>query len=71
MTDLSGSLLREVARVQHDKTIQAVRDMLDEIKVTTTKKNNGYGFDKEEEKSARDYKAQVLTRLRQMRDDAL
>lgn len=66
MSTLDGSLLREVARVQHDKTIQAVRDAIDSIPVD---KHNERSYGREALTAAR-FRDDLLFKLRQMREAA-
>jgi hypothetical protein len=62
-----ATLLREVARVQHDKTIQAVRDLVESIKTTQPSKRDSYYSD---ERTAKAFRADLLAGLQRMRDEA-
>jgi len=59
-----AALLREVARVQHDKTLQAVRDAVDRIATTTT------GSDRytTKDRTAKQFRADLVAALQGMRD---
>ena len=59
-----AALLREVARVQHDKTLQQVRDLVDSIK-TTDVGSRGYGTT---DRAAVQFRADLVSGLQRLRD---
>jgi hypothetical protein len=62
VSDLTGDLLREVARVQKERTLLEVRAMLEHIHMTVPRRN--YGSDP---KTCAAYKAEVITGLEKLR----
>lgn len=58
-----AALLREVARVQHDKTLQAVRDLVDSIKVETP--DGRYDTKK---RTAAQFRTDLIAGLQQIRE---
>lgn len=60
-----ASLLREVSRVQHDKTIQAIRDMVDTI---PTKKPAGRNSWDTAERSATEFRKDLISAIQKMRE---
>lgn len=61
-----ATLLQEVSRVQHDKTLQAVRDLIDRIGITETR-SGSYSV---EERTARAFRTDLLAGIRRLRDEA-
>lgn len=67
MSITEAALLREVARVQHNKTLLAVRDLIDGIKTWQPNRSRGYG---ESDRTAKEFRADLLEGLRQLREAA-
>lgn len=64
---MDGSLLREVARVQHDKTLQLVRDAMDRVPLTAADSRDSW---KRNNRSAEGFKKDLLRELQQIREAA-
>lgn len=60
-----AALLREVARVQQDKTIQAMRDAIDAIPIS---KSTTGGIYRDADRTAREFRADVVAALIEMRE---
>lgn len=63
---IEATLLAEVSRVQHDKTLLAVRDLADSIK-TTEPNERSYGS---KDRTAQQYKHELLAGLRRLGEEA-
>lgn len=63
---IDGSLLTEVCRVQHDKTLLMVRDAVERI-ATMDRNSRSYSST---DRRAEAFKADVLAALRSLRDEA-
>lgn len=60
-----AALLREVSRVQNDKTIQSIRDLIDSIPI---KKDGARHWDKVD-RSATEFRNELVEALKKMRVD--
>lgn len=65
MDQLEGALLREVSRVQHDKTIQAVRDVVDRLPTTKPGTRNSWDRDP---LTAAEFRTRLLAELQRLRE---
>lgn len=67
MTPLTeAALLREVARVQHDKTLQQVRDLVDSIAVMEPKPGDRWGD--RVERRAKSFRTDLIAGLQRLRN---
>jgi hypothetical protein len=62
-----AALLREVARVQHDKTLQSVRDLVEKI---PTKQKGGRNSWDTIDRSATSFRSELIAALQRLRDEA-
>lgn len=62
-----AALLREVARVQHDKTLQLVRDAVDAIAIREPKPNRRWA-DETQVRNAKDFRADLVAALQRIRE---